>query len=113
MTRLCLSSPDELEGRISELKAGQTQVELERDQVKADTAAVTDERNKYSQIVADLEAQAVSVLRLYCCYCSCLMSAYMYAYEVQCEDECVNCFYPTVNKFLGRDNKDLWYCIVL
>ena len=31
---------------------------------------------------------------------------YTYAYEVQCEDEFVNCFYPTVNKFLERDNKD-------
>ena len=37
----------------------------------------------------------------------------MYAYEVQNEDECVNCFYPTVNKCLGRDNKDLLHCIVL
>ena len=41
------------------------------------------------------------------------MSVYMYAYEVQCEDDCVNCFYPTVNKFIGRDNKDLLNCIVL
>ena len=37
----------------------------------------------------------------------------MYACEVQCEDECVNCFCPTVNKFLGRDNKDSLYYIVL
>ena len=43
-------------------------------------------------------------------YCSYFMSVYMYAYEVQCEDEFVNCFYPTVNKFLKRDNKDLLYC---
>ena len=35
-------------------------MEQERDQVKADMAAVTDERNKYSQIVADLEVQMVS-----------------------------------------------------
>ena len=37
----------------------------------------------------------------------------MYAYEVQCEDELVNSFYPIVNKFLEKDNKDLLYCIVL
>ena len=37
----------------------------------------------------------------------------MYAYEVQREDEFVNCFYPTVNKFLEKDNNDLLYCIVL
>ena len=36
----------------------------------------------------------------------------MYAYEAQCEDERANCFYPTVNKFLGRDHKDLLYCMV-
>ena len=44
------------------------------------------------------------------CYCSYLMSVYMYAYENQCEDEFVNCFYLTVNTFLERDNTD---CIVL
>ena len=42
-----------------------------------------------------------------------IMSVYMYAYEVKCEDEFVNCFYPTVNKFPERDNKDVLYCIVL
>ena len=41
------------------------------------------------------------------------MSVYMYAYEVQCEEECVNCFHPTESKFLGRDNKKLLYCVVL
>ena len=43
------------------------------------------------------------------------MSVYMHAYKVQCEDECVNCVDPTVNKRLEveRDNKDLLYCIVL
>ena len=35
----------------------------------------------------------------------------MHAYEVQCEDDFVNGFYPTVNKFLESDNKDLLYCI--
>ena len=55
-----MCSPDELEGRVKELEVAQTQMEQERDQVKADMAAVTDERNKYSQIVADLEVQMVS-----------------------------------------------------
>ena len=50
---------------------------------------------------------------VYCCYCSYLISVDMYAYELRCEEEFVNCFYPTVNKFLERDNKDLLYCIVL
>ena len=31
----------------------------------------------------------------------------MYAYEVHCEDEYIKYFYPTVNKFVGRDNKDV------
>ncbi|XP_070189004.1 myosin-6-like [Littorina saxatilis] len=48
----------ELESRIKELEDCQIQTEQERDQVKADMAAVTDECNKYSQIVADLEVQA-------------------------------------------------------
>ena len=37
----------------------------------------------------------------------------MYANEVQCEDEFVNCFYPTVTKCLERDNKDLLYCTIV
>ena len=36
----------------------------------------------------------------------------MYAYEVQCEDDFINCFYPTVDTFLERENTDLLYCIV-
>ena len=55
-----LSLADELEGRVKELEAVQSQMEQEREQMKGDMAAVTDERNKYSQIVADLEAQTVS-----------------------------------------------------
>ena len=41
-----------------------------------------------------------------------LLLSSLHAYGVQC-DECVNCFYPTVNTFLGRDDTDLLYCIVL
>ena len=37
----------------------------------------------------------------------------MYAYEVQCEDECANCLYPTVSTFFGRDDTDLLRCVVL
>jgi hypothetical protein len=38
------------------------EVEEQRDQALSDVAAVSEERNKYSQTVADLEAQVVSVI---------------------------------------------------
>ena len=37
----------------------------------------------------------------------------MYAYENQWEDEFATGFYPTVNKCLEKDNKDVLYCTVL
>ena len=36
----------------------------------------------------------------------------MYAYEVQCEHEFVNCFYPTVNKFLEREIIKIYYIVL-
>ena len=52
----------ELEGHIREAEESKAQVSEERDQARADLAAVTDECSKYSQIVADLQGQMVGTL---------------------------------------------------
>ena len=65
----------------------------------------------HGQVKVNIRSKSISLSGS--SHCSYLMSVHMYAYEVQREDEFVNCFYPTVNKFLEKDNNDLLYCIVL
>lgn len=49
-----------MENQIKDLEGSQTQAQQEQAKLSADMDVVIDERNKYSQIVADLQIQTVS-----------------------------------------------------